>query len=183
MDCDKYDDCCEDVTPMHQLETNYECNIKMNDSFYAYSISKCDKKLASQAEIDLCEDLNAQGNVFNAVPVYSSQTKFVYKNIYCAKCNIKEINLENLTFFPMKALSSLDILENKVELTQMALEEYFKSQNLKENNELSGFRIEFENPAENAQIRQCIQRIDFCSSNASDSDKELCKNEPTAYRL
>lgn len=183
--CEQYNDCCEDMVSAGLSRLNKfvmsECNIKLNQSFHTYSITKCDESIAKELnrkQVAQCEDSN-NTDAFNRVPVYSVQTSLTYRNIHCAQCNIKNIKLSDLRFFSMKALyHNMDTNDDEKELTKNVLEEYFNNTNIIK----SDFEIEFENPIENANIRYCVRSIDSCPNNSSDFDKEQCAKYPTAYR-
>jgi hypothetical protein len=185
--CDQYEDCCEDMIypdlPRLASLTVSECNIKLNQSLYAYSLSKCDRlmiKDVDEPHVALCENVN-QTDVISYIPVYSIQTNLTYRNIYCARCNMKQINFHDLRFFSIKTLpNNIDMNEDEKELTQNILEKYFKSEGLSNNKQ--NFEIEFENPIENKNIRYCVKSIETCPDNSSEIEKELCIKNPTAYR-
>ena len=192
--CTEYGDCCEDMPRPKDSLISSDCNIKMNSSLHAYSVVKCaswwipantnDTLLKTQ-----CEDVKSgeiAPSIFNYIPVYSSQTKTVYRNIYCAKCNIKRIEMSNLKLFAVRSHYTQELAgeSNEKELTQMALEEYVRAQSDRKKNldTENSFEIEFESPMEDASLRYCVKSIDSCPGNSSDRNKEWCRTKATAYR-
>ena len=188
--CNEYDDCCADKPQTNRLDAFSECNIRLDEFNYAYSISKCDEQLRSllsKREVDRCENVEAdsvQKDIFSFLPVYSNQTKQAFKNVFCAKCNFKDVRLAGLAFFKIKSSQYSESLSaDKMELTQNVLEEYLIAKTLGKNGENNNFTLEFEMPIENQQIRLCVQAIDSCQNNATDLEVELCTKTPTAYRF
>lgn len=109
-DCDSFADCCQDqAQPLNQtLADKYSCNVK-SDEFYIYTIGQCNKHFNDQETISSCEAPNS-GLIYQ-VPVYTNK-KF-YKNIYCAKCNLNQLNTSDLTMFDV--IYNLTMPENMID--------------------------------------------------------------------
>jgi hypothetical protein len=119
-------DCCQDFNLQKQSTTkdislNYECNIKLDDTDYIYSIVKCskwwhDNDSKNQKIKHLCETPHANpinnNNIINYLPVYSLQTNEVYQNVYCAQCNIKDLDSKSLKLFQLESNSKTKLNEN-----------------------------------------------------------------------
>jgi hypothetical protein len=109
--------------------------------------------------------------------VYSNQTDLTYKNVYCARCNIKKFDAKRITFFEIQTSTS-ELLEEE-QLTELALVDLISNQKSNEYSERTW--IEFENPKENLNLRYCIKSVDSCPVDSSSEEKELCSGR-TAYR-
>ena len=98
--CDIFDDCCANIPKVFETLKNYECNIQVNDNQFIYSISKCPVKYSDHVIKGKCEKDNKRASFLNFLPVFSNQTSLTYRNIYCARCNIKKFELnETIPFY------------------------------------------------------------------------------------
>ena len=177
--CNEYDNCCEDKYSNQTKPSNpahSECNIRINKLVYAYSIGKCGEWWSGSQELkNGCEKTDSK--LFNNIPVYSNQTDLTYKNVYCARCNIKNFDAKRIIFFEVQT-STNELLEEE-QLTELALLDLVSNQKSNEYSERTW--IEFENPKENLNLRYCIKSIDSCPDGSSSEEKELCSGR-TAYR-
>ena len=106
-ECDAYSDCCVDKQISTPKSNNFECNVRIKANEYIYSISKCANHdmIVSDELKSSCENLNENGNIntniLSLVPVYVNRTGFVYRNVYCARCNVDDLIKDEVEFFKM----------------------------------------------------------------------------------
>lgn len=200
-DCHIYNDCCSDRLQNSTLSTNHSsstfaCNIKTAD-FHIYSVATCNPNPNLTRGTSLkekCENYDSLTNNSNTsmdddflihlVPVFSRQTNLIYKNIYCAVCNIERIDLDRVLFLEIdynflnetandnETESASKIIRNQ----QTLFDTIRKSQNteLIYNLPLDG--------NESLPFRICKKAIDTCADSANPEINSQCASEPTAYR-
>lgn len=185
-ECDIYNDCCTDVQqkPVDLDFSKAACNIRISEYEYVYSIVKCDnwwKKndiIRYKCEKQTFRNLNEKKKlILNYLPVYSEQTNLTYKNKYCAKCNIKEIEKKKLIHFQLKPTPEF-LSDHEREIDSP----FFLKKILQEfivNDTNTGLYFALDGIQKN--LRKCIISIDKCSEKSSIEEKIRCSNY-TAYR-
>ena len=204
--CDVHNDCCIDAQkPVDDsLSKLFECNLRLSveeskipssleEGSYVYSISKC-PKYKDEIVKEKCEDesLSNEGfdnwiedgrDILKLIPVYSNITKIIYKNIYCAICNIKDPELFKLSIFDL----NVDLNDN-IDFDFNSNVYDFKNQ-LKEKIEWQIYMKEYFLITQ-LDLRRCLKAYNFCPSSVISQSKNFeyqltsryCKNF-TAYRF
>ncbi|RMZ93747.1 G- coupled receptor Mth2-like, partial [Brachionus plicatilis] len=117
-----------------------------------------------------CE--SSSHKIIDKTPVFSNQTGHLYKNIYCAKCNLLNLDLKKLTIFSIFAGRSYFFIKSDF---------YDNTTIRKILNGTSSYDVTFKAP-EYINPRSCIKSIDSCPLNFTNKTVvNLCKNH-TAYR-
>ena len=185
-DCHIYNDCCIDfkinITHFNEnvnlMNKNFDCNVRLTNYKWIYSINKCNRLSLNSHHRDLIEkcESNKQNGLIHLVPVYyQNQT---YKNVYCFLCNNYEQSnndADDVKFYELNMDNQID--DN---LEQM-MNNY---SNLSESILLNVDFLAFNLPNV-TDHRYCVKSIDTCSLNSSSfqiDDEYLCKNQSTAYR-
>jgi hypothetical protein len=192
-DCSIYNDCCENY--QKQIDNSnlkrHECNIHVSENSYIYSTVKCASWYATNdLTKERCEkkpknNFNSKNElILSLLPVYSSKTNSTFKNIYCAKCNIPDINLKELKYFDLypsreflaKHLDQNNHTQQHSYLLGKAIDEFIES-SLNETKtkvylKLKDFDLNV--------MRSCIKSIEICSSNSTNEEIKLCNNH-TSY--
>jgi len=170
-DCDRFGDCCEDIQVAKE-QTNefrkYECNVKINENGFIYSISTCDEtwsndEIRVKCSIDSSQNFTKNKFVYE-LPIYSYSKNLTYKNIFCAQCNFESV--ENLKPYEL----SVTFIENEINKFEDCFEE-------------NTVKCKFSYiPQGNFQMRVCIKSIDFCPEHIMDRTlRNNCSNH-SAYR-
>lgn len=171
-ECEYFNDCCAN-RPAFNKKTNMKCSSKISGYEFIYSIDSCPKNFTidkSKRFIkEKCENNNETFLPY-ILPIYSIEDELIYKNIFCASCNFK--NLSKIIMFSMRLDSNLD---------QLQFNEKFIIELLNGKKNDSTFELIFE-PPDVARPRFCKKAIDSCPSNYMDSKIiQLCSNS-TAFR-
>ncbi|RNA42634.1 putative G- coupled receptor Mth-like 3, partial [Brachionus plicatilis] len=156
-DCDKFSDCCQDTTdkntPNYYQPGEYEC-IFMNKFIGTYLMAKCNNSVQSSIKSSCEQD---QSDLWHITPVYSKQTNYFYKNIFCALCNIENLETNEMVFFKVFPDSFSSNISSK-----------------------SSFLII--PPDILPGPRSCFKPIETCPPNTDNQLANLCSNF-TAYRF
>lgn len=188
-ECDTYNDCCQNIQPENIIKSErYECNVRISEYNYIYSTVKCeDWWNKNDFTRNKCEklslyDLNDTSEALATyLPVYSHQTNSVYRNVYCAQCNIKQFNLKKIQYFEIDAsrflFNKLYLADSDLEQQQKAIEDLIVSNRNGFANDLSFSlsQINLDNQ------RGCKKAIDKCAENSTDNEIRMCSSI-TAYR-
>jgi hypothetical protein len=180
--CDLYNDCCLNKQ-LPGESVNYKCNVKIENNQFIYSIVNCIKDWANEIIKHKCENESLDEEIYDMVPVYSDQTRLVYRNIYCAYCNMNSLEVtDHVEFFKLKAVS---YVKDQLHLNQSYLIASVFNDMLKHrhNHHVSRLKFDlyFQKPFR-TRNRTCVPAHDICAENSSRIESELCKNR-TAYRL
>ena len=194
--CDIFNDCCEnDQNYLPRNETyfgKFECNIEIQNDAYTYSIVKCADWWENKDETrEKCERLEKNNSLSNNeifirnLPVYSFQTGFIYKNIYCARCSIKTVEYQRLkylnlminTHLKMNKSFSLQNLDSKQFENNIRFFLDIKSQKIS-SQKFDGKNYFFYNfEANNNTFRECVPFIDSCNNKTIKNIEEMCQNK------
>ncbi|CAF0993624.1 unnamed protein product [Brachionus calyciflorus] len=163
-ECEYFDDCCADAVKNKNSSTIfniYQCNSRYNEKEFIYTLGKCLKIDANLSIKNKCENFGT--NLLESTPVYSDQTKLLYKNIYCLMCNVENIDIKKIKIFEI-------IISNPP-----------LSINLTILNESSNFIIK--KPLDVPEPRKCQKAIETCPLNFKNQTvRDLCGSY-TAYRF
>lgn len=173
-DCDSFSDCCID-RPLPIKKSIMQCSSKISKNYYIYSVDFCDEKFITNNKAnrfikEKCEAQNETYLPYN-LPAFSTEDNLIYKNIFCAKCNFK--NISKIKMFSIYLKNNYDETFFNKEIINQLLEG--KRTNL-ENFELSL------NPPENVVPRMCKKAIDSCPANFSNVNISRLCQDATAYR-
>ena len=188
--CHIYNDCCVDKLANYDENLGMKCNIKLNSNKYMYSVEKCaawwlkenptlasvQNKCEISSYVSSAITSNPYQAFFNFIPVYSHQNNLTYKNINCAKCNLRNMDKKELRFFSVDSSSDLPFRTESELLT--IIDQLIKG---KENQD-SYVEIRFIEPNDTGNYRECIKNIEECPNGEKNSSLiEMCKNQ-TALR-
>ena len=186
-DCHLFDDCCSN-NQKEIFEKNFECNLKLNNNNeYTYSISKCDNSWSNLHIRNKCESEVDEEDVFKYLPVYSKQTNRTYKNMYCANCNIKQLNVSLIKFFklvpkmPKHMLSNLNNQSDNeaLNVVEQAIKNFIQNKRIDDEN--AELEFEFKEPEKTLVKRRCLKAVNRCPEASTREQKEKCESY-TAYR-
>ncbi|RNA43130.1 G- coupled receptor Mth2, partial [Brachionus plicatilis] len=166
--CDLFGDCCQDMAKPVE-STLFECNSKLSENQFIYTVGRCPSNFSDNSIRQKCEASTKK--ILDKTPVFSNQTGNYYKNIFCAKCNLLDLNLKELIFFSILAGRS-SFLEP----------DYYDNTTIRQIlNGTSSKAIVFKAP-KGLNPRSCFKSIDSCPLNFTNQTLEnLCKNH-TAFR-
>ena len=186
-ECDAHNDCCADALQQPvdvNRDSRTECNIRVSEYEYVYSIVKCDDWwnkndiIRYKCEQQSFRNLNEKKNlILNNLPVYSEQTNLTYKNIYCARCNIKEIEFKKLSHFQLKPTYEFLSTHERESDSPLFLNKILDEFVVNETRNSLYFALN----VTQTNLRKCINSIDKCQEKSTDEEKKLCSNY-TAYR-
>lgn len=162
-ECELYDDCCSDkATKPPIFAEEHECNSYLNDYGEIYTIGKC-AKWHNNKNITL-KCVSRPTTIIQTIPVYSFTKKIFFKNIFCAMCNLKSSELENLKMFPIKTKKTNNSMLLNSEISESWPIHYvFK-------------------PGDVPLPRKCINSVGTCPPNFNDTDIVLFCSNHTAFR-
>lgn len=102
--CTEFDDCCSNKKNYSQgyLKSDYECNARLNNILWIYTIGKCNSAIIDEELINKC---NKDVLLLERIPVYSIQTGHFYKNIFCLICNSKKFDHNLVKIFEIRSPS------------------------------------------------------------------------------
>nr|QVK45884.1 G protein-coupled receptor [Proales similis] len=175
--CELYDDCCADRrAPVRP--TAATCGLKLMDNNYIYSVSKCLLTSVSDELQQKCQ--NRSNTVYEKLPVYSQQSKLVFKNIYCAMCSQQDLDLGKVQLFDLHAFDYKGHTwwNKSGEVNTENIEKYF----LESDNLNDGVRVGIALPSGLSDARECLPSIDQCPEGSDQDLKRLC-SASTAYRF
>jgi hypothetical protein len=162
--CHLYADCCRDMAHIKQQQASFECNIKTSVNQMTFSLTRCpswwslepsgSNKLIQQ----FCERPSSDNSadnfskVLTRIPVFSQTTDITYKNLFCARCNLNESDLNEIKFYNLR-WSIKNMLKYGANITKEMAEEILlddEEQHI------------FQPHSSVISLRQCFQAIDYC---------------------
>jgi hypothetical protein len=162
--------------------------VNIGKNQYMYSIVKCAKDWQNEIIKIKCENETMDEEIYDMVPVYSNQTRLVYRNIYCAYCNINsKLNVaDHVDFLSLEADGYVTFAPhqnyNQKYLIQMMINDMLKNKHNHKASPLK-FELKFKQPIGiKINNRTCVPAVDSCPEISSQIERELCQNH-TAYRL
>jgi hypothetical protein len=196
-ECDAHGDCCVDRASKSSAKaSDHECNVRISEHEYIYSIAKCQSWWRDEATRQKCEkpaqsslEPHSQANIVEYIPVYSSQANKTFKSIYCLICNLKHIELNKTHLFEFE--SNFDDTFDTKDYEKLKQINFEALMNNKRNNSvqaplasLSEFEFVFKKPhVIHMELRKCLKAIDSCVIQKSTrGEQELCSRSPTAMR-
>ncbi|CAF0834365.1 unnamed protein product [Brachionus calyciflorus] len=144
-----FNSCCTEKNLNQTLQPNYQCNARLSENEAILTIGSCPEWYKDNYTINRC---HSENDLISKTPVFSNQTNHFYKNIFCAKCNSKLIELSKIIFF--KAFVTVDLY---FELEQSEIFNF-----LNKSNQLI---IDFEIPRGIKKPNYCFSLIDSCPLN------------------
>lgn len=172
--CDLYSDCCEKIITKTEEFAKFECNIKTSDTSFTYSLKKCPNKWNSRSSKnkqlqEYCETPDGISddikiNLLKRIPVFSHSINISYQNIFCAKCNGKDFEEDDLEFFKLKP-DIEDLIKYRGNITQDAAADILT------NNSKKIFKL-----STNVHLRECFRSVDYCPDNGTFSGLFKLKN-------
>jgi hypothetical protein len=162
--CHLYADCCRNMAHIKQQQASFECNIKTSDNEMTFSLTRCpswwslelsDSNKLIQRFCERPSSGNSADNfskVLTRIPVFNQRTDITYKNLFCARCNLNESDLNEIKFFNLR-WSIKNMLKYGANITKEIAEEI-----LLDDDEQHIFKP----PSSVISLRQCFQAIDYC---------------------
>ncbi|RNA19036.1 G- coupled receptor Mth2 [Brachionus plicatilis] len=149
--CSTFSDCCRDQQKpiTEKISTKYSCNARTGD-FYIYTIGQCQQTFTDEQTIKNCE--MPDSDFIYQVPVYTN--KNVYKNIYCAKCNLDSIDTNDLTMFEV----TYNLTKFPFEVDEALLKKILSGQEKHVN-------LNIKAPDHIPSPRNCLPTVHTCPSN------------------
>lgn len=147
--CSTFTDCCSDQQKPVINKHPYSCNAKTDD-FFIYTIGQCDQAFTDQQTITNCQEPSS--DIIYHIPVYTNRQ--FYKNIFCAKCNLYNLNISDLTMFDV----SYNLSKLPFEVDQVLLKKILSGQEKK-------VSLTIRAPSHIPPPRECMPNIHTCPSN------------------
>lgn len=181
-ECDLYEDCCKDVQQQVLNERTHECNIRLAQYEHVYSVSKCPFWYsADRVTKKNCEN-DSNKSLLNRLPVFSVQTKNAYRNVYCAMCNIENIDLNLIQTFQPIVGHEFFLEHGFYQESDLNQTKHFESKIIDEFlNGSSRVYLTLRNNSFFNSLRRCVKSIDTCQPGSSENEIKMCQAF-TSYR-
>ena len=189
--CDVFNDCCaSEKVSQPDVKPKFECNIRTSHLDYTYSVVTCadwwlqrknDDKTRAKCESPTKDIAKLHKNIFNLVPVYDPLTGTSYRNIFCAKCNVKHLQVQDIKFYKLQPNMGDELFyelwntKNKSQTAEL-LVRYLQLKQAKSSEFI------FSLNSTKVSLRKCYKPIRTCLAGSSNALMEQCSNH-TALRF
>nr|QVK45885.1 G protein-coupled receptor [Proales similis] len=157
--CDRFDDCCADITPPAKADSNdaLVCGVRLDSVYAIYAVARCAADWPNDRLRQQCEQPDS-AQIDQLLPIYSNQSNQTFMNVFCAICNLNSIRPENIELLSLEFDHDAVLnFENKTDLVQSVSKTL--SEQVRQN------RVRFKLPTHlKDNVRYCINAVDYCSN-------------------